>query len=74
VFGEDVSFGGVFRCTAGLADRYGRQRVFNTPLSEQARRKERARERGGGVSVYTHVLLTPLPPPPSLPSSPPHSL
>lgn len=35
VFGEDVAFGGVFRCTAGLAERFGRARVFNTPLSEQ---------------------------------------
>jgi hypothetical protein len=34
VFGEDVAFGGVFRCTVGLLERYGR-RVFNTPLSEQ---------------------------------------
>ncbi|KAF3653053.1 2-oxoisovalerate dehydrogenase subunit beta, mitochondrial [Capsicum annuum] len=35
VFGEDVGFGGVFRCTTGLADRFGKQRVFNTPLCEQ---------------------------------------
>ncbi|KAG8495784.1 hypothetical protein CXB51_013480 [Gossypium anomalum] len=35
VFGEDVSFGGVFRCTTGLADRFGKARVFNTPLCEQ---------------------------------------
>ncbi|CAL8464309.1 g3844 [Coccomyxa elongata] len=34
-FGEDVGFGGVFRCTVGLFDRFGRDRVFNTPLSEQ---------------------------------------
>ena len=34
-FGEDVSFGGVFRCTVGLYERFGRDRVFNTPLSEQ---------------------------------------
>ncbi|KAJ8491075.1 hypothetical protein OPV22_012796 [Ensete ventricosum] len=35
VFGEDIRFGGVFRCTTGLFDRFGRSRVFNTPLCEQ---------------------------------------
>ncbi|KAJ4824268.1 hypothetical protein Tsubulata_021237 [Turnera subulata] len=35
LFGEDVSFGGVFRCTTGLAERFGKHRVFNTPLCEQ---------------------------------------
>lgn len=36
-FGEDVAFGGVFMCSRGLLERFGRDRVFNTPLSEQAR-------------------------------------
>lgn len=34
VFGEDVGFGGVFRCTLGLAEEFGRERVFNTSLTE----------------------------------------
>ncbi|TGZ80371.1 branched chain alpha-keto acid dehydrogenase E1 subunit beta [Ascodesmis nigricans] len=35
LFGEDVAFGGVFRVTSGLLDRFGPDRVFNTPLTEQ---------------------------------------
>ncbi|GBC04919.1 hypothetical protein RclHR1_05950003 [Rhizophagus clarus] len=35
IFGEDVAFGGVFRCTLGLAEMFGKDRVFNTPLTEQ---------------------------------------
>lgn len=35
LFGEDVAFGGVFRCSMDLAAKYGAERVFNTPLSEQ---------------------------------------
>ena len=31
IFGEDVAFGGVFRCTVDLKERFGAERVFNTP-------------------------------------------
>ncbi|ESL05485.1 2-oxoisovalerate dehydrogenase beta subunit, mitochondrial precursor [Trypanosoma rangeli SC58] len=35
LFGEDVAFGGVFRCSLNLAKKYGPTRVFDAPLSEQ---------------------------------------
>jgi pyruvate/2-oxoglutarate/acetoin dehydrogenase E1 component len=36
-FGEDVAFaGGVFQATAGLQERHGADRVFDTPISEMA--------------------------------------
>ena len=35
VYGEDVGFfGGVFRCTAGLQDKYGPTRCFDAPINE----------------------------------------
>jgi len=35
VYGQDVGyFGGVFRCTEGLQQKYGNQRVFDAPISE----------------------------------------
>ncbi|SJK86277.1 2-oxoisovalerate dehydrogenase E1 component, beta subunit [Babesia microti strain RI] len=35
VFGEDVAFGGVFRCSVDLLQRFGPNRVMNSPISEQ---------------------------------------
>ncbi|GAB67020.1 3-methyl-2-oxobutanoate dehydrogenase [Plasmodium cynomolgi strain B] len=35
LLGEDVAFGGVFRCSLDLLNKYGNKRVFNTPLCEQ---------------------------------------
>ncbi len=35
VFGEDAGFfGGVFRCTEGLQQKYGKHRAFDAPISE----------------------------------------
>lgn len=36
VFGEDVTSGGVFKTTDGLIDIHGPERVFNTPICENA--------------------------------------
>jgi 2-oxoisovalerate dehydrogenase E1 component beta subunit len=36
LMGEDVAFGGVFRCSAGLREKHGEGRVINAPVAEQA--------------------------------------
>ena len=54
VFGEDVSFGGVFRCTVGLKERFGAARCFNTPLSEQV---------PAALAAYFHITTHALPRP-----------
>jgi pyruvate/2-oxoglutarate/acetoin dehydrogenase E1 component len=37
LYGEDVAnFGGIFRITAGLKEQFGDQRVFDSPISENA--------------------------------------
>ena len=33
-FGEDIAFGGVFGLSRGLQQRFGKERVFDTPISE----------------------------------------
>ncbi|MFB0989314.1 MAG: alpha-ketoacid dehydrogenase subunit beta, partial [Porticoccaceae bacterium] len=34
--GQDIGqFGGVFRATSKLQEKYGKQRCFNTPITEQ---------------------------------------
>jgi 2-oxoisovalerate dehydrogenase E1 component beta subunit len=56
VFGEDVGyFGGVFRATQGLQQRFGSQRVFDTPLAE-----------GGIVAVAIGMGLNGLRPVPEI--------
>ena len=34
MFGEDLTFGGGFRCSQGLREEFGEDRVFITPLRE----------------------------------------
>jgi 2-oxoisovalerate dehydrogenase E1 component len=36
LLGEDVAAGGYFAVTAGLVDRFGRERIIDTPISEYA--------------------------------------
>lgn len=36
LLGEDITSGGVFKTTTGLRDRFGPDRVWDTPISEQA--------------------------------------
>lgn len=36
-----MAFGGVFRCTVGLREVFGKDRIFNTPLCEQVRQTGR---------------------------------
>ncbi len=36
LLGEDISSGGVFKTTTGLRDEFGMDRVWDTPISEQA--------------------------------------
>lgn len=35
VIGEDLAFGGVFRCTSGLLKDFGSKRIINSPITEQ---------------------------------------
>lgn len=51
VYGEDAGFeGGVFRVTAGLQEKYGSLRVFDTPISESTLT-------GGAIGMAINGLL-----------------
>jgi pyruvate/2-oxoglutarate/acetoin dehydrogenase E1 component len=58
VFGEDVAFGGVFRCSIGLRDRFGPKRVFNTPLCEQGTHTHCLKFQRMSFSLFYTVLET----------------
>ncbi|XP_016960350.1 2-oxoisovalerate dehydrogenase subunit beta isoform X17 [Drosophila biarmipes] len=60
LFGEDVGFGGVFRCSINLRDKYGSHRVFNSPLCEQgiAGAIGPTVRRGGRASIVVDSALT----------------
>ena len=50
VFGEDVGyFGGVFRCTQGLQEKYGKHRCFDSPINESG-------IIGGGIGMAAYGL------------------
>ena len=52
VYGEDAGyFGGVFRVTEGLQQRYGEQRVFDAPIAEGGQVGIRVREQDGTCQV-----------------------
>lgn len=57
VFGEDVAFGGVFRCSVDLKEQFGPERVFNSPLCEQVRHRSLSTCNGGARGVTNHDVL-----------------
>jgi len=55
VLGEDVGrAGGVFRATAGLRDKFGANRCFDTPLAEAVARAQEAGRKY--ITVASRVL------------------
>ena len=51
VMGEDVgSYGGIFSATSGLLDRFGPERIMDTPISRGRLHRRRDRRRGAGAA------------------------
>ena len=70
VFGEDVAtLGGVFRVTEGLAETFGEQRCFDTPLAESASSASRSEWRSAVSCRYPRSSSTGSPRPRSIRSS-----
>jgi hypothetical protein len=63
VFGEDVAFGGVFRCTVGLLERFGRSRVSGGRAGSVSLLLSEAADNFAaccGVLCWAQVFNTPL--------------
>ena len=57
LLGEDVASGGVFKTTGGLRERFGTDRVWNTPISEQAIAGAAMGAAMGGLRPVAEILF-----------------